>query len=428
MSIKHIGFVGTRFAGTDGVSLETAKWAEVFEGDGHECFYLAGQLDTPESCSMLLPECFFEHPEILETTHGTFGCRTRDPKITLQIEALKHRIKAGLHEFVERFAIDVLIPENALTIPLNLPLGLAITEFAIETGIPVIAHHHDFFWERKRFIDNACWDYLDKAFPPHFQSIHHCVLNSSQQHQLSRRRGVAATIVPNVMHYADPPPRYNGYADDLREDLGLAPGEKFILQPTRIVQRKGIEHALELVKRLGVPAKLVISHASGDEGYSYYGRICEYAERVGVDMIQCSDTVGEERGLTADGKKIYTLEDMYHKADFVTYPSVNEGFGNAFLEAIYYRRPIMVNLYSIYAYDIKPKGFRTVEIDGYVSDDAVSAVREIIENPELASEMADHNYALAHQFFSFEVLRKKLRAIMGNCFGYDGSTGWGPGV
>jgi hypothetical protein len=30
---KHhnVGFISTRFAGTDGVSLETAKWANVFE-------------------------------------------------------------------------------------------------------------------------------------------------------------------------------------------------------------------------------------------------------------------------------------------------------------------------------------------------------------------------------------------------------------
>ncbi len=30
----NVGFVSTRFAGTDGVSLETAKWADVFEGIG----------------------------------------------------------------------------------------------------------------------------------------------------------------------------------------------------------------------------------------------------------------------------------------------------------------------------------------------------------------------------------------------------------
>ena len=42
---QRIGFVSTRFAGTDGVSLEAAKWSAVLEGDGHECFWYAGELD-----------------------------------------------------------------------------------------------------------------------------------------------------------------------------------------------------------------------------------------------------------------------------------------------------------------------------------------------------------------------------------------------
>ena len=32
----HIGFVSTRFSGTDGVSLETEKWADVLENMGHK--------------------------------------------------------------------------------------------------------------------------------------------------------------------------------------------------------------------------------------------------------------------------------------------------------------------------------------------------------------------------------------------------------
>ena len=30
---NNIGFISTRLAGTDGVSLETAKWADVFESE-----------------------------------------------------------------------------------------------------------------------------------------------------------------------------------------------------------------------------------------------------------------------------------------------------------------------------------------------------------------------------------------------------------
>ena len=42
---KNIGFVSTRFAGTDGVSLEAAKWSETLQKSGHRCFWFAGELD-----------------------------------------------------------------------------------------------------------------------------------------------------------------------------------------------------------------------------------------------------------------------------------------------------------------------------------------------------------------------------------------------
>jgi len=42
---------------------------------------------------------------------------------------------------------------------LNIPLGLALTEFIAETCIPTIAHHHDFYWERDRFLVNCGMDW-----------------------------------------------------------------------------------------------------------------------------------------------------------------------------------------------------------------------------------------------------------------------------
>ena len=79
----------------------------------------------------------------------------------------------------------MLITENVLAIPLNVPLALALTEFIAETRIPTIAHHHDFSWERKRFSVNAAQDYLHAAFPPTLPSIQHVVINSFAARQLA---------------------------------------------------------------------------------------------------------------------------------------------------------------------------------------------------------------------------------------------------
>ena len=68
----RIGFVSTRFAGTDGVSLETAKWAEVLERMGHTCFYFAGQSDRPAERTRVVPAAFFGHEAINAISKGAF--------------------------------------------------------------------------------------------------------------------------------------------------------------------------------------------------------------------------------------------------------------------------------------------------------------------------------------------------------------------
>ena len=159
-------------------------------------------------------------------------------------------------------------------------------------------------------------------------------------------------------------------------------------------------------------ARLVISHASGDEGYDYERRIRDYSKRMNVNAVFVSDIIDHKRGRTRDGRKIYTLQDVYPHADLVTYPSTVEGFGNAFLETVYFRKPIMINTYSIYTQDIKPKGFKAVEIDGYVSEKAVRETRKLLEDPELRNEMTETNYQVASRHYSFAMLRRKLMNLL----------------
>jgi glycosyltransferase involved in cell wall biosynthesis len=418
----HVGFISFRFAGTDGVSLEAAKWATVLERLGHTNFYFGGELDTPPERSRVVPEAFWEHPEIAPIQSVAFSQQKRPPEITRGIQRVTATLKEQLYAFVSQFDIDLLIVQNALAIPMNLPLGIALTEFIAETSFPVIAHHHDFFWERKRFLTNCVWDYLNMAFPCHLPSVRHVVINSSAAHQLSQRVGVSPLLIPNVMDFENPPAPPDEYISDLRANLNVEPDEYLLLQPTRVVQRKGIEHAIELAHRLsllGVKSRLVISHASGDEGDSYEQRVREYAALLNVPARFVANIIRDQRGQTADGRKVYTLGDVYLQSDLVTYPSTIEGFGNAFLEAIYFRRPIIVNAYSIYSIDIKPKGFRVIEFDSYITDDAVRQTRDILENPDLVQGMIEHNYQLAKRYYSYAVLERDLQALIVGLFGVD---------
>ena len=99
----RIGFISTRFAGTDGVSLEAAKWAQVLEQDGHRCFWFAGELDRCGARSYLAPEAHFKHGQVAHI----FGRSARDPEITEQIHDLRAILKHRLREFIHTFASDI---------------------------------------------------------------------------------------------------------------------------------------------------------------------------------------------------------------------------------------------------------------------------------------------------------------------------------
>jgi glycosyltransferase involved in cell wall biosynthesis len=439
---RRIGFVSTRLAGTDGVSLEAAKWEAVLERLGHTCFWFAGEVDRPPERSRVVPEAFYRHPDIeainslvyaasrevaavADAEHPFVRRRefaspyVRPPHVTRRIEELEATLREALYGFLRDFDLDLLIVENALAIPLNLPLGLALADVVAETGIPVLAHHHDFAWERQRFAANSVGDIIAAAFPPPLPAIRHVVINSVQAQQLASRTGLTSRVIPNVMDFDTPPPPLDAWARSARADLGVRPDEVLVLQPTRIVQRKGIEHAIELTRRLGVPAALVITHASGDEGDEYEQRVREYAALLGVHVRFEAEQVNAARGLTADGRRRYVLADVYPHADLVTYGSSIEGFGNAFLEAVYHRRPLVVNRYSIYELDIKPRGFQVVEFDGYIREATVASALRLLEEPELAAAWAERNYELARRHFSYAVLERRLDALLHECFGED---------
>ena len=417
---ENIGFISTRFAGTDGVSLESAKWAKVLWDFEHRSFWYAGRLDRADNVSYCVPEAHFDHPENVWINERIWGRSFRDPIISRRIRDVAEYLKVTLYEFVNRFDLQILIFQNALTIPMHVPLGVAITEFLAETRMPAIAHHHDFYWERVRFSVNAVPDYLDLAFPPRDDLLQHVVINQAAREELSWRKGLSSELIPNVFDFESPAPAPDAYTKNLRADLGFAEDDILILQPTRIVPRKGIEHSIKLLESLNDPRmKLVISHSAGDEGYEYQYMLQELAHDSGVDLHIIDDRISELRQKNSSGQKMYTLWDLYPFVDFVTYPSLYEGFGNAFLEAVYFRLPILINRYSIFARDIEPKGFRVPLMDGYLTKQVVDDVRRLLNDDAYRRATVEHNYAVASRFFSYAVLRRSLRTLITNIRGLE---------
>ena len=412
---RRIGFIATRLAGTDGVSLETAKWVKVLTSLGYQCCFFTGESDWSADQTYLLPEAHFSQAEISALSQDLFDDYQRLKKTSSEVNRLKEQIKIHLHKFIDKFEPDVLIAENILSIPMNIPLGLAITEVIVETDIPTIAHHHDFSWERTRYAISGAEDYLRAAFPPTLRQIRHVVINSFAQKQLALRTGLSSTLIPNVMEFKKTPPELDEYNQDMREELGIDQDEHILLQPTRIVPRKRIELSIELARRIDQKCVVLISHQSGDEGKKYEAYLREFAVFLGVKVIFGADRFDYVRGVSPDGRKLYSLEDAYLQADLVTYPSRVEGFGNAFLETVYYRRPIVMSTYEIFKTDIQPKGFMIIGFGDYIDNGCIKASRQILADPALAAEMTDLNFDIGQRYYSFNTLEYLLTSLLAEC-------------
>lgn len=412
----RIGFIATRLNGTDGVTLEVEKWAKVLTKLEHEIYFCAGELGGYAKDGTLIPELHFADQSVIALSQKAFGGNPEDDGYSLadQIYARADEMRAPLRSFIRSNRLDLIIVQNALTIPMNLPLGVSLTGLIAELGIDTIAHHHDFFWERQRYQTNAILDLLDTAFPAKLPNIQHVTINSIAQARLNARRGISSTVIPNVMDFSSPPPEIDDFNRDFRADLGLQKGDLFILQPTRVVQRKGIEMAIELVKRLDLPKSILfISHRSDDEGVSYWHWLKREATVMDVGVQLIDHMIASTRGRLND-HKLYSLWDAYLNCDLVTYPSLYEGFGNALLESVYVGKLTVINRYPVYNADIKPLGFKFIELDGFVDDNSVEETRLLLDSPDEVAKITKKNYQIAQEHFSLEVLESKLKELISN--------------
>ncbi len=418
----RIGIIIGRIGGIDGVALETEKWIEVLLRMGHEVRVLAGELEGEVDQVTLLPELAFNHPFTVEEQAVAFFGKTADEaQFMEQLQRQATVIELGILSWIQAEKIEMLLAENASALPCHLAMGMGLHAVYEGSGMPVITHDHDFAWERgDRYATpyEGVQEIMMRSFPVKLPNVLHAVINSAARVSLDTRLEIPETIVvPNVMDFDRPYGAPDSYNASLRSDLGLADGDIPLFQITRIVERKGIHTAIDLVHRLEDPAvKLVITGTAVDDTEGYTSRLEEQVERLGLQrqVLFAGDRFGAYRSTGARGEKVYSIEDGYAAARACSYFSTYEGFGNAFVEAVVARRPIFVNNYEpVYWPDIGSKGFDTVMIQGSeLTDEAVEAVRQVLTDPDRAEAMAEHNFQVGKQYFSYDALEALLGGLL----------------
>ncbi len=421
----NIGIAIGRIGGVDGVALETEKWIEVLQRMGHRIFIISGEFQNwkinPERDTLVKEMSFFDPSCQWDQENAFFEPDEEPMELLYHVDNYSNIIAKKITDWLQKNKIDILISENASALPAHLSMGLAIKKVVTRTRIKTISHDHDFAWERgDRYVSpyKEINDFIADTFPLREPNVINAVINTNAQKDLWEKFGKKAVVVPNVMDFDKPFGQKSETNGNLRYELGLNDEDILLFQVTRIVRRKGIETAIELVHRLNDPRiKLIItgSHAD-DEGSVYYNELIALIDKLNLDeqVIFAAHIINHKGELGGLGNT-YSLSDAYANANSCTYFSTYEGFGNAFVEAVLAKKPIYVNNYKpVFWPDIGSKGFKTVMIeDSVLTDQAVKDIAEIIYNEKLNREIAEFNWKLGKKYFSFDTLREKLEEIIG---------------
>jgi len=420
-----IGIIIGRIGDIDGVALETQKWIAVLQRMGHDIYVLSGHFKedvvAPENQKALRFLSFFS-PECEWEQNRAFYFPPDDPERLLShLDGTANHVATAIFQWVLENCIDVLLVENASSLPAHLSMGMGIKRVAERLCIPVVIHHHDFYWERgDRYASPfpEITQIVEETFPLRASNARHAVINSNQQSVLRQKFDIESIVVPNVMDFDVPFGQKDAYNASLPADIGLNDGDIPLFQITRIVERKGIEVAISLVDRLeDKRVKLVITgSAADDHRKGYYSELLRQIDENGLQdrVIFAHHKLLSKRDRSATGGRIYSLSDAYANAVACTYFSTYEGFGNAFIEALVARKPIFVNNYEpVFWPDIGSLGFKTVMLQkNNLTDEAVAEIDRIIHDPAEQAQIAEHNFELGRQHFGYDVLEEKLRAIL----------------
>lgn len=451
MKKRNIAIFHYKVGGTDGVSLELDKWKRVFESEGHAVFLAGGDLGSAEGT--LIPEMFHHLPIGECLYHNTFVELSDFPDDEAYAAELYRQadiIEKSIDRMIEKYQIDTIVAQNVWSVSAHPSVAPALCRAAEKRGIPVLAHHHDFYWERVEGVCLTCRSALklaDYYLPPRRDKIRHAVINSLAKKELKRRKGIDAQVIPNVFDFSEGPWEIDDYNRDIRSAFNIQENDIVLLQATRVVARKGIEAAVdfaaELNKRLPklIGSRLQSSqiitrdsriilllagYAEDDATGTYLKRLVHKAEELGVNLKYIGDRVASERMNGQNNKKIYSLWDTYTTADMVTYPSYWEGWGNQFLEAVKAKLPIMLYEYPVYESDIADKGFSVISIGKSISgfDDqqlikidpiAITQAADLavtyFQDTEFRKHAVERNLKIARKHYSMEALKGYLAKL-----------------
>jgi glycosyltransferase involved in cell wall biosynthesis len=436
-----------RVGETDGVSLEMDKWKLSLEKLGHEVIYIAGSKGVLKDVEIIQELHYNDatNNKVVENAYVKFHSYKNEAEFKQEIEKEANSIESKLLEIIKRKNIDLLMVNNMFSLGWNLSAGLGFSNAIKNSDVKCLCHHHDFHWEREKYSHPTCTfvqDYLTTIFPPNHTRIKHVVINTIAKNELFKRRNIESTVVPNVFEF-DNDWIIDDFNQDFRSSFNIKSNDLIILQATRIVQRKGIELALDVVAELnankqaligkklynnqifGADSKIVFLMVGLNEDDPYFDKIMNYAHSKNIEIKWVNEFVDHERHQTKT-KKTYSLWDCYANCDIVTYTSLLEGWGNQFIEALVAKKIIVSYQYPVFVQDILHLKFNTIdlgdthtlkanglaEVSPEIIANASTKTIDLILSESKYSKAVNENYTIGKQNLSLDALETLLKKLV----------------
>jgi glycosyltransferase involved in cell wall biosynthesis len=444
-----------RVGKTDGVSLEIALWKDILEKAGHKVYLCAG----PGSVGTDFLIRYFDYhddPKIAALDSYAFG---HNPKafpspetFVRELTACAFDLKKNFDAVIRQAKPDWAIVSNVFSLGENLPAAEALAKSLLENKVRSLFVHHDFYWEHQRCqnpVNSLVVNYQENYCPPKAPFFLHACINSLSRAELYRRKKIRSFILPDSFDFSRPLQDRGAQGAKFLRKYKLSFEDLVILQATRVISRKGIEIAIDFVAELSRPERLkaletrglyngqgfdcnrhklalVIAGYAEKQDFDYRNKLERYAQEKKINCVFLDGTVNSFGPNDRTAKENLNLLDLYIYADLITYPSLHEGFGNQFLEAVFSRTPIAMFEYPVFKADIKPKGFEIINFgdqyetnpktglvtlpEGIIAAAADEAV-EILTDPDRYKNLTEENFQIGKKYYSREKIRRLFSQI-----------------
>ncbi len=349
--IPTAALLSFRLGGSDGVSVEAAKWRRALEELGFVTVTVAGGGPVDH----LLPG--------------------------LSIGSEEPPLRSELVDALDR--ADLVVVENLCSLPLN--PGAATLVADVLAGRPAVLHHHDLAWQRPRFSRHPP--------PPTDDRWSHVTINQLSRRQLSEH-GITATtiynsfVIPPQAGPATTAPEAERRRRTVRSSLGIGDGQRLVLQPTRAIPRKNVAGGLQVAAELDATYWLL---GPAEDGFGPELDALVAGADCPVVLGQPPDLVG------------IAVDDAYVACDVVALPSTWEGFGNPTVESVVHRRPLAIGPYPIAA-ELAAFGFEWFGLS------ETDRLRRWLEAPDPG--LLDRNLAVASAHFSVDDLPERIARVL----------------